>query len=95
MTDADAEARWGACRALAEFRERAAPAIPALLTALKDGDAEVRGMAAIALARIDPEDVPRRQILMPVLIQNLERVPGSQWQYLQSSTIEVISAWGE
>jgi len=51
----DADARYGACRALEALGKRAAPAVPALTRALDHGDLWLRIRAAYALARIgDP-----------------------------------------
>ena len=47
-----------ACGALGEIGPEAAPAVEALIEALKDKDAGVRHWAAVALGRIDPTSNP-------------------------------------
>jgi HEAT repeat protein len=55
LKSSDANARAGACTALAASGPKSAAAVPALTEALKDSDPLVRRLAAYALMEIGPE----------------------------------------
>src|SRR5262249_43559124 len=54
----DSQARGKAAAAIGQLGPRAASAVPALIEALKDSDAQVRVEVSVALANIGPAAVP-------------------------------------
>jgi hypothetical protein len=73
LLDAPAlETRLGACQALAQFKEKAAPAVPKLRETLKADDMWLRIKAADALAAIGDAAKPA----VPELLKMLAREPG-------------------
>lgn len=68
----DVETRREAAHDLYRLRWSAAPAIPALVEAMKDSDAEVRGWAAACFRFLSPP-VARPTSAVPVLVQLLQK----------------------
>jgi len=94
--DPDATTRRFACLALGHFRTRAKPAVPSLLEALQDAEANVRRTAAIALVGIEPDNMRQVKTLMPILIENLERIGGTGTNLsFGYETVRVIGLCGE
>jgi HEAT repeat protein len=83
--------RWNACLALGRFGAQAKSAIPALLTAL---NSDARCTAAIALMQIEPDNATRINSLMPILIENIEGIGGTNINY-RSTTAVALSSIGE
>lgn len=68
------EARYGACQALAHFKEAAAPAVPQLMKLLDHEDLWLRIKAAEALVAIGPPAKPA----LPLLLERLSRGPSKE-----------------
>jgi RNA polymerase sigma factor (sigma-70 family) len=83
--------RWNACLALGQFGAQAKSAIPALLAKL---NSDARGTAAIALVQIEPDNATRINSLMPILIENIEGIGGTNMNY-RSTTADALGSIGE
>lgn len=71
LEDPRLESRLGACQALAQLKDKAAPAVPALRQTLRAEDLWLRINAADALAAIGPAAMPA----LPDLLEMLARGP--------------------
>ncbi len=94
LKDTNSQVRWSSCLALGQFGTRAKRAVPALLAAGQDRDPDVRGTAAIALVQIEPENTEQLDRLMPVLIENIGGIGGTNVNF-RSTTAAVLGEWGE
>lgn len=94
LKDTNSQVRWSSCLALGQFGTRAKRAVPALLAAGQDRDPDVRGTAAIALMQIEPENTEQLDRLMPVLIENIGGIGGTNVNF-RSTTAAVLGEWGE
>ena len=83
--------RWNTCLALGQFGTQATSAVPTLLTMLKS---DARGTAAIALVQIEPDNKTRINSLMPILIENIEGIGGTNINY-RSTTADALASIGE
>ena len=91
LDDSDVWTRWDSCLALGKFGAQAKPAVPALLTKL---NSDARGTAAIALVQIEPDNATQIKSLMPILIENIEGIGGTNLNYC-SMTAEILASVGE
>ena len=91
LDDSDIWTRWNSCLALGQFGAQANSAIPALLAKL---NSDARGTAAIALVKIEPDNATRINSLMPILIENIEGIGGTNINY-RSTTAEALASIGE
>jgi HEAT repeat protein len=88
-------ARCNVCLAIGQFKQQAYPATVALFAALEDSDPSVCGTAAIALARIEPENSSTVEKVMPFLIEDLTGIQGSNVKYPLNFQSPAIQALGE
>jgi HEAT repeat protein len=88
-------ARCNVCLAIGEFKQQAHSATLPLFAALEDSDPCVRGTAAIALARIEPENSSTVEKVMPFLIEDLTGIQGSNVKYPLNFRSPAIRALGE
>ena len=93
LNDTDIQAKWCACLALGEFGRQAESSIPALSAALHDPSPSVCGTAAIALVQIAPDDSSRITSLMPLLIENVQGIGGTNTNF-RYPTIEALALCG-
>jgi HEAT repeat protein len=94
LDDSDVQTRWNACLALGKFGKQAAPALRRLLAALHDSSADVRGCAAIALAQIEPGNADQITSLLPILIENIQGIGGTNLNF-RYPTATVLGSCGE
>jgi len=93
LLDTNVPTQWNACLALGKFGIRAKLAVPALSAALDNTHPDVRGTAAIALVQIEPDNVPLLGKLMPILIENIEGIGGTNINF-RSTTAIALGALG-
>jgi len=91
LNDSDKWTRWNSCLALGQFGEQAKSAIPALLAKL---NSDARSTAAIALIQIEPDNEEQINSLMPVLIENIEGIGGTNVNY-RSTTADALGSIGK
>jgi RNA polymerase sigma factor (sigma-70 family) len=91
LDDGDIWTRWNACLALGKFGAQANLAVPALLAKL---NSDARGTAAIALVQIEPDNINQIKSLMPILIENIDGIGGTNINY-RSTTAEALASVGE
>ena len=91
LDDNDIWTRWDSCLALGQFGAQAKSAVPALLTKL---NTDARGTAAIALVQIEPDNATQINSLMPILIENIEGIGGTNLNYC-STTAETLASIGD
>jgi HEAT repeat protein len=94
----DQQAHWNACLAclaIGQFKRQAQSARTPLFAALQDSDPSVRATAAIALARIEPDNGSTVDKVMPFLIEDLTGLQGSNVKYPLNFQYPAIEALGE
>jgi HEAT repeat protein len=83
------------CLAIGQFKQYAQSATVPLFAALEDSDPCVRGTAAIALARIEPENNSTIEKVIPFLIEDLTGIQGVNVKYPLNFRSAAIEALGE
>jgi HEAT repeat protein len=94
-SEKDPQVRCYACLAIGQFKQQAQSATSSLFAALEDDDPPVRGTAAIALARIEPENSSTVEKVMPFLIEDLTGIQGSNVKDPLNFRSPAIQALGE
>ena len=87
--------RCNICVAIGQFKQQAHSATDPLFAALEDADPCVRGTAAIALARIEPENSTTVEKVMPYLIEDLTGITGPNVKHSLNFQSPAVQALGE
>ena len=87
--------RCNICLAIGQFKQQAHSATDPLFAALQDSDPCVRGTAAIALARIEPENSSTVEKVMPLLIEDLIGIQGPNVHHSLNFQSPAVQALGE